>query len=226
MSRHWRPDGKIVRIRPVRQPGPWGSAGDYVPGTGGVSRRCLLTLLAGAVAVGLAAGVASNWTDRRTDTAPTAAIEWNAVQEVPTRTPDAEDVEWQKRAEELDVAAANEPDEAVSSGLPPASRARGHITVIDGDTFAMGGQRIRIAGIDAPETHPSRCADEARLGFAATQKLKQLLGSGRVTLSGAIHDKYGRDVRQVQVGGRDVGEIMIGAGLARSYDGAKRQPWC
>jgi hypothetical protein len=24
----------------------------------------------------------------------------------------------------------------------------------------------------------------------------------------------------------DLAEIMVGAGLVRSYDGAKRQPWC
>jgi endonuclease YncB( thermonuclease family) len=57
-------------------------------------------------------------------------------------------------------------------------------------------------------------------------KLRELLSNGAVTVERARHDKYGRDVRQVRVGGRDVAEIMIGAGLARSYDGGKRQPWC
>jgi endonuclease YncB( thermonuclease family) len=90
----------------------------------------------------------------------------------------------------------------------------------------MRGQTIRVAGIDAPETHPSRCADEARLGAAATEKLRQLLSSGSVTVSGTIHDKYGREVREVHVGGRDVAEIMIGESLARSYDGGARQTWC
>ena len=36
--------------------------------------------------------------------------------------------------------------------------------VVDGDTFWIGGEKVRIAGIDAPETHPPRCDDEARLG--------------------------------------------------------------
>ena len=98
--------------------------------------------------------------------------------------------------------------------------------VIDGDTFSMGGQRIRVAGIDAPETHPPRCMEESRLGLAATQKLEQLLGSGTVTMSGAGHDQYGRELRSVQVNGQDVGAAMISAGLARSYDGKKRQGWC
>jgi endonuclease YncB( thermonuclease family) len=47
-----------------------------------------------------------------------------------------------------------------------------------------------------------------------------------VTVSGATHDKYGRDVRDVRVNGQDVGEAMISAGLARTDGGEKRQPWC
>jgi endonuclease YncB( thermonuclease family) len=35
-----------------------------------------------------------------------------------------------------------------------------------------------------------------------------------------------RELREVRVNGRDVGETMISAGLARSYDGKKRQGWC
>ena len=36
--------------------------------------------------------------------------------------------------------------------------------VVDGDTFWCNGQKIRIADIDTPETHPARCAAEAELG--------------------------------------------------------------
>jgi endonuclease YncB( thermonuclease family) len=68
--------------------------------------------------------------------------------------------------------------------------------------------------------------EEARLGLAATQKLKELLGSGTVTISGSSHDQYGRELREVRVNGRDVGDAMISAGLARSYAGEKRQGWC
>lgn len=49
-------------------------------------------------------------------------------------------------------------------------------TSIDGDTFGIGGQRIRIIGIDAPEIHPPRCLDEARLGLAAQGAARQRHG--------------------------------------------------
>jgi endonuclease YncB( thermonuclease family) len=66
-----------------------------------------------------------------------------------------------------------------------------------------------------------------RLGRRATERLKELLASGevRVIESGRI-DKYRRTLAHVEVDGRDVGEILIGEGLARPYKGGKRQGWC
>ena len=38
---------------------------------------------------------------------------------------------------------------------------RGVNCVIDGDTFKLGTRKVRIIGIDAPETHPANCEAEA-----------------------------------------------------------------
>jgi endonuclease YncB( thermonuclease family) len=99
--------------------------------------------------------------------------------------------------------------------------------VVDGDTFWINGEKVRIAGIDAPETHPPRCAYEARLGEQATEKLHALLNSGAVTMTSIDRDRdrYGRLLRNVAVNGEDVGEAMISAGVAREY-GSGRRPWC
>ena len=99
--------------------------------------------------------------------------------------------------------------------------------VVDGDTFWIGGEKVRIAGIDAPETHPSRCDYEAQLGNAATERLHDLLNSGAVTMTSIDRDRdvYGRLLRNVQVNGADVGEAMVSAGVARAYAGGRR-PWC
>lgn len=191
--------------------------------------RWAFTLVLGAVFVGLAGAAAwQHWSGGSGPVVDTSAIEWNGVQAVPTRTPDAEDIAWQQRALEQDSPSTSSGRmEEVEAGLPRASGARNDgIYVIDGDTFSYGGQRIRIAGIDAPETHPPRCMEEARLGLAATAKLKQLLGSGTVTISGSGHDQYGRELREVRVNGQDVSAAMISAGLARSYAAGKRQGWC
>lgn len=99
--------------------------------------------------------------------------------------------------------------------------------VVDGDTFWMAGDKIRIADIDTPETHPARCPEEARLGAAATQRLQALLNSGTVTLHPIDRDtdRYGRKLRRVEVNGRGVGDTLIAEGLARPYRG-RRMGWC
>ena len=99
--------------------------------------------------------------------------------------------------------------------------------VVDGDTFWVGGEKVRIADIDAPETHPPRCAEEARLGEAATLRLQALLNAGPVTLAAADRDedRYGRKLRVVERGGQSLGMTLISEGLAREWEGARR-PWC
>jgi micrococcal nuclease len=103
----------------------------------------------------------------------------------------------------------------------------GRNCVVDGDTFWMDGVKIRIADIDAPETHPPRCARERELGFAASRRLRELLNSGPVTLTSIDRDKdrYGRKLRNVQVNGSDVGAELVSEGLARRWTGGRR-PWC
>lgn len=99
--------------------------------------------------------------------------------------------------------------------------------VVDGDTFWMDGERVRIADIDAPETHPPRCPDEARLGDAATQRLQALLNQGSLTLEPADRDtdRYGRKLRIVTRGGVSLGDQLVAEGLARQWTG-RRRPWC
>ena len=106
-------------------------------------------------------------------------------------------------------------------------RGGGTNCVVDGDTFWIGGEKVRIADIDAPETHPPRCAYEARLGNQATEKLHALLNSGAVTMTSIDRDRdvYGRLLRNVSVNGADVGEAMVSAGVAREWVG-RREPWC
>jgi endonuclease YncB( thermonuclease family) len=99
--------------------------------------------------------------------------------------------------------------------------------VVDGDTFHMDGATVRISDIDAPETHPPRCAREADLGDRATTRLSQLLSAGPFQLvrHDRDRDKYGRQLRVVIRDGRSIGRMLVGEGLARPWTG-KRRPWC
>ena len=103
----------------------------------------------------------------------------------------------------------------------------GYNCVVDGDTIWLQGEKIRIADIDAPETHPPRCPSEKELGERATLRLQQLLDAGRVSLEPIDRDRdiYGRKLRIVLVDGKSVGDTLVNEGLARWYAGGRR-PWC
>jgi endonuclease YncB( thermonuclease family) len=107
-------------------------------------------------------------------------------------------------------------------------RARRIDCVVDGDTFWMDGTKIRIADIDTPETHPPRCAAEARAGRAATLRMQTLLNAGPFTLVPIRRDadRYGRKLRRVERDGQSLGAVLVDEGLARDYGGGKRAGWC
>lgn len=118
---------------------------------------------------------------------------------------------------------------------PPSSRTfafchtgGGTNCVVDGDTIWMDGTKIRVADIDAPETHPPRCAREADLGSRATDRLLELVNAGPFMAEvsgGRDEDRYGRKLRVLTRDGQSLGAILVSEGLARAWDG-RRHPWC
>jgi micrococcal nuclease len=99
--------------------------------------------------------------------------------------------------------------------------------VVDGDTAWIGGVKVRIADVDAPETHPSRCRREAVLGDRATMRLRELLSAGpfRLVRVGRDVDRYGRSLRIAVRGTESIGDQLVREGLARTWEG-RRRPWC
>lgn len=99
--------------------------------------------------------------------------------------------------------------------------------VVDGDTVWIDGEKIRVADIDAPETHPSRCAAEADLGHRATQRLAEIMNAGPFELEVLEQDTdlYGRKLRVIIRNGRSLGGQLVSEGLARRWDG-RRRSWC
>ena len=102
------------------------------------------------------------------------------------------------------------------------------IRVIDGDTIELQGQSVRLVGFDTPETWKPRCDYERALGQQATKRLVELIGSGRgvdvVMLPGL--DRYRRGLGRLFIANVDVSEILVSEGLARPYEGGRRQGWC
>jgi endonuclease YncB( thermonuclease family) len=124
--------------------------------------------------------------------------------------------------------------ERVSETFTRCGPARGHACVIDGDTFKLGARKIRMIGIDAPETHPARCAAEARLGEQATARLQALLNDGPFEMAAWAHnrhDRYGRELmaisRKLPDGrAQSLAAEMRESGLAHRYAGGFKAGWC
>lgn len=94
----------------------------------------------------------------------------------------------------------------------------GAARVIDGDTIELGGQRLRLLGMDAPELdqlcqqagRPYRCGEVAR------DSLRALARPG-VNCAVSGRDRYGRGLAVCQAGGQDLGRALVVAGLAVAY---------
>ena len=114
---------------------------------------------------------------------------------------------------------------ALSVVLPSAAFARepavpltGRASVIDGDTIEIRGQRIRLFGIDAPESRQT-CTDQKgatyRCGQRAAQALDYRISDGVVTCEPKNRDRYGRVVAVCRAYGEDLSAWMTGLGWAR-----------
>jgi len=101
--------------------------------------------------------------------------------------------------------------------------------VTDGDTFRLeSGERIRIAGIDAPELHrnQAKCAREVERGQDARRRAIALLDGKTVELI-RVGRSYNRTVAEVRLGGGDVATLLVTRGIARWWPRGRPKPdWC
>lgn len=85
----------------------------------------------------------------------------------------------------------------------------------DGDTLRIGGVKVRLFGIDAPEL--SQVCGGWACGAAAAARLAALVGAGPATCTPRDTDRYGRVVATCTVAGVDLGARLVAEGLARAY---------
>lgn len=127
----------------------------------------------------------------------------------------------------------------------PQTITRDRFTVIDGDTIRLDTEPAdtRLVGFNAPEVIKPNCEAEVPLGERARNRLTDLLGAGRLDFmkvpcnckpgtEGTAACNKGRSCGTLKVDGVDVGEILIGEGLAARFvcsdDGCPKtpRPWC
>ena len=95
----------------------------------------------------------------------------------------------------------------------------GRARVIDGDTIEVGAVRIRLFGVDAPES-AQRCLAGGRhwpCGEQATRALVRHIDSRSVACEERDQDRYGRIVAVCRYGGQDVNAWLVREGWAMAY---------
>ena len=113
------------------------------------------------------------------------------------------------------------------------------VGVVDGDTIRVNATpdlppelarlKVRIRGIDTPEkAGRAKCERERQGGAAATAfTTGAIRAARRVVIRNPKWGKWGgRVIADVLIDGRNLAKALIGAGLARRYDGGRRGSWC
>jgi micrococcal nuclease len=112
------------------------------------------------------------------------------------------------------------------------------VGIRDGDTIAveipglpatLNPVAIRLRGVDTPESGGrAKCAAERDLARRATGFTQLAIAGGRrIEFTALDWDKYGGRIdAEVWIDGVSLADQLIAAGLARAYDGGRRDGWC
>ena len=96
----------------------------------------------------------------------------------------------------------------------------GSAAVVDGDTLDINDYRIRLYGIDAPESAQT-CRDSGgrdyRCGLSATRALSDRIAGRAVSCEARDIDRYDRVVAVCRAAGEDVNRRLVSEGWAVAY---------
>lgn len=109
-------------------------------------------------------------------------------------------------------------------------------SIYDADTFRATikewpqiiGERIpiRVNGIDAPEIRGKCQEEKIKAREAKKESVAMLRSAKQIELRNIKRGKYFRIIADVYLDGKSLAQVLIIKGLARPYDGKKRQGWC
>ncbi len=114
---------------------------------------------------------------------------------------------------------------SASPGADPAPSASanaisGTASVVDADTLDIHGERVRLNGVDAPESG-QKCKDAAgkfyRCGTVAANALDAWINRNPVTCAITGKDRYSRLLGECSVRGQSVQSWLVASGHALAY---------
>src|SRR5262249_45580523 len=105
-------------------------------------------------------------------------------------------------------------------GVALAEEIRGIPRIVDGDTVQIGTAKIRLQGVDAPETD-QLCLDRDgkrwNCGIEARDRLIKKAGGRVWTCRTSSIDRYGRALATCEVDGSDINRWLVHDGWALSF---------
>lgn len=109
---------------------------------------------------------------------------------------------------------------AILIALPVRAEISGRVSVVDGDTLDVGGTRVRLYGIDAPERDQPCQTELGTEFFCGTWVSGQVRGRFEGQHARCIPqttDRYDRLVARCAVEGQDMGRRLVADGLAYAF---------
>lgn len=108
---------------------------------------------------------------------------------------------------------------AIALSSPAHADVSGRASVIDGDTIEVSGHRIRLQGIDAPESAQTCVAGGElwRCGRDGNRALRNRIANRTVACEERDRGLYGRIVAVCRLGDGDVNAWMVSKGWALAY---------
>jgi micrococcal nuclease len=100
--------------------------------------------------------------------------------------------------------------------------------IVDGDTLWLNGVNLRLGDFDTPESRTNICGSFTEIDLArkATLRLQELLNSNEWTIETFDVDGTGkRRLATIEIGGQDIGDMLIAEGLARRWPDGE-EFWC
>ncbi|MBR0672892.1 thermonuclease family protein [Roseomonas soli] len=112
------------------------------------------------------------------------------------------------------------PEGTAPPGIPASGTFAARVTVVDGDTLATGGGRLRLHGVDAPESAQTcrRRGSDYPCGQEASRAMARILGGGTLSCQVLDTDRYGRRVARCRnAQGTDIGAELVRQGWAIAF---------
>ena len=94
-----------------------------------------------------------------------------------------------------------------------------NLTIVDGDTIILNGEKIRFSGIDTPELKQTCLQDneEVGCGMFAKMLLVKKIGNNTPICIGKEKDFYKRTLAECFVKGESLSKFLVRSGYAFAY---------